>query len=102
MKEYGPFFPGEVESTRDLSQPYHRFRCLYLTEERASIAELVMPPMLEQAHRLWGNQPLGRIRQSPPLAHALAQLIDDRVRVVLLFGVRKTAPFIEDHLLLVW
>ena len=77
----------------DLGQPDGRFHRLDLAEERANVAELVMPPVLEQACRLWRNLPLGGIRQGPPLVHVLTQLVDDRGGVVLLLGVER--PFLR-------
>ena len=77
---------------RDLGQPDRGFHRLDLAEERANAAELVMPPVLEQAGRFRRDLPLVGIRQGPPLIHALTQLVDDRGRVVLLFGVESPRP----------
>ena len=49
-----------LDLRRDLGQPDRRFDRLDLAEERADAAELVMPPVLEQARRLRRDLPLAR------------------------------------------
>ena len=82
---------------RDLGQPDGRLDRLDLAEERADAAELVMPPVLEQARRLRRDLPLVGIRQCPPLVHVLAHLVDDRGGVVLLLLRREALALVEDE-----
>ena len=86
---------------RDFREPDRGFDCLYLTEKRTHVVELVMPPMLKQPGRFGGHAPVGRIGQLPPAIHLFAQRIDDRrIRLVLLFRRRESQAFIENQRLL--
>ena len=55
---------------RDFGQPDGRLGRLDLAEERADAAELVMPPVLEQARRLGRDLPLA-LGQFAPLVYVL-------------------------------
>ena len=85
---------------RDLGQPDGRFNRLDLTEERANVVELVVPPMLQQPRCFRRDLPCWS-RQASPLVHFLANPIDDRGGIVLLFLGRKSFAFVENNLLLV-
>ena len=83
---------------RDLGQPDGRLDRLDLAEERADAAELVMPPVLEQARRLRRDLPLVRVRQARATASTLlAHLVDDRRRVVLLRLGREPLALVENN-----
>jgi len=84
---------------RYLAEPYGGFDRLNLAEEWADVAELVMSPVLQQASGFGRYLPVRR-RQAAPLVYVLAQLIDDRRRVILLLFRREPFAFVEDHLLL--
>ena len=84
---------------RDLGQPDGGFDRLDLAEERADAAELVMPPVLQQASRFRRYLPFTWIRQRSPSVHMASYLVDDRGRVVLLLlGWRR--PFVQTQDLL--
>ena len=85
---------------RDLGQPDRGLDRLDLAEERADAAERVVPPVLQQARGLGRDLPLAGIRQRAPVIDVAAHLVDDRRRVVLLFGRREALALVEDHLLL--
>ena len=85
---------------RDLGQPDGGLDRLDLAEERTDAAELVMPPVLEEARRLRRHLPLVRIGQGTPRVHVAADLVDDRGRVVLLLLGRKPLAFVEYESLL--
>ena len=69
------------------------------------IADLVLfrpqSPVLQEPRCLRGDLPLVWIWQVTPLVNELAQLIDDRSRVVRLSSCRETEAFVEDHRLLI-
>jgi hypothetical protein len=56
--------------------------------------------MLEQPTGLGVDLPLVRMGQLPPLIHKLAQLVDDRSRIVLLSSRRKPFSLVKNELLL--
>ena len=85
---------------RDLGQPDRRLHRFDLAEERADAAELVMPPVLEQAGRFRRDLPLAGIGQGAPVVHMAAHLVDDRGGIVLLLGCRKPLALVENNLLL--
>ena len=91
--------PAGLRLGRHLREPGGSFDCLNLAEEWAGVAELVMSPVLQQARGFGRYLPVRR-RQAAPLVYVLAQLIDDRRRVILLLFRRKPFAFVEDHLLL--
>ena len=63
-----------------------------------NIAELVMPPMLEEALGIGRDFPIVGIREAPPLIHVVAEFIDDsRSRVVLLLLGGESLAFVEDQ-----
>lgn len=68
----------------DLDQPDGCFNSLHLAEEWTDAAEVVMPPMLQQAGSFGCDKPVVRIRQASPRVYSLAKTIDDRSRIVLL------------------
>ncbi len=63
------------------------------------MAELVVPPVLEQQGRLRRNAPVVEIGDVAPLVHVPANLVDGSSYVVLLLGRGKTLPLVEDQLL---
>ncbi len=79
-----------------LCQPYGGLDRLYLAEEWANIAELVMPPMLQQASGFRCDLPFIRIRPGPPAVNLLANRVDDRSRIVLLILRREPLALVED------
>ena len=83
----------------DLRQPDGRLGRFHLAEERAHVAELVMPPVLQQSSRLGCDLPLV-LGQFAPLVHVLAHFVDDRGRVVLLLGRGQPVTFVEHDVLL--
>jgi hypothetical protein len=80
---------------RHLGQPDRGLHRLDLTEEGADAGELMMAPVLKQSCRLRRHSPRARVLDAAPLVHAVAQLVDDRVRVVLLLGGRDACAFVE-------
>ncbi len=70
---------------------------LDLAEERAEVAELVVAPVLQESGGLRRYLPLIRVRQVAPQIDCLAQFVDDRNSLVLLFFVRKAATFVENY-----
>ena len=82
---------GLADCGRDLGQPDGGLDRLDLAEERPDAAELVVPPVLEQAGGFGRDLPVVRVGQRPPLVHLLAHLVDDRSGVVLLL-LRWRAP----------
>jgi len=81
----------------NLGQPDCCFDCFQLTEEGSDTAELVMPPVLEQACGFGGYAPVVRARYGAPLIDLLAHAIDDGRVDVLLVSRRKTFAFIEQQ-----
>ena len=69
---------GLAQLRRDLGQPDGGFDRFDLAEERADVAELVMPPVLEQARGFGRDLPVVRIRPAAPLVDVVAELVDDR------------------------
>lgn len=69
---------------RDFGQPDGGLHCFYLAEKGAKTAEVVVPPVVEQARCLRGDLPLIGIGQEPPGVHVTTHLIDDRCGIVLL------------------
>ena len=69
-------FPRLASSWRYLREPYRRLDRLNLAEERAERVEIVMPPMPKQPCRFRRHLPGVRVRQRPPLAHLMANSID--------------------------
>ena len=69
-----------------------------LTEERADVAELVVPPVVEQPRGLGGDPPLGA-GQPAPFADAVAHALDHPHQLVLLSVlVRCAVSIIETQL----
>ena len=85
---------------RDFGQPDGGFDGFHLAEERADAAELVVPPVLEQAGGFRGDLPLARIGQGTPSVHVAAHLVDDGGGIVLLLLGREALALVEDHLVL--
>ena len=83
-----------------LREPYRRFHRLNLAKERAKRVEIVMPPMLKQPGRFRRDLPGIRVRQRPPLAHLMANSIDQRSLLILLRLSRKPFALIKNNLLL--
>jgi hypothetical protein len=75
---------------RDLGQPDQGFHRLYLAEEGADAAEIVLPPVLKETSRFRRHLPLIGAGQGAPSVYGVAHLIDDRCGVVLLLLGRKT------------
>lgn len=87
---------GAGKLRRNFRQPDGGLDRFNLAEERPDAAETVMPPVLEQAGCLGRDLPLAGIGQFPPVCDLVADLVDDRRRVVLLLGIRKALAFVED------
>ena len=64
-------------------------------EEGTDLIEIMMPPMLKEARRLRRDLPLAGVGEGSPCVHCLADLIDDRRRIVLLFLGRKAFALVE-------
>ena len=67
----------------NLGQPDHGLYRFDLTEERADVAELVVPPVVEQPRGLRRDPPLGA-RQPAPCADAVAHALDHPHQLILL------------------
>ena len=92
--------PARLRFGSDLGHPDRGFDGLYLTEKGPYAAELVMPPVLEQAGRFRRDLPLVGVGPGPPPRHLASNLIDERGRVVLLFLGGEPFAFVEDDRLL--
>ena len=64
------------------------------------MAELVVPPVLEQQGRLRRNAPVVGIGDGSPLVDVPANIVDSGCNVVLLLCRGKTLSFVKDQLLL--
>ena len=85
----------------NLGQPDHRLYRFDLTEERTDVAELVVPPVVQQPRGLGGDPPLGA-GQPAPLVYAVAHALDHPHQLILLpVVVRRPAGIIETQLGLV-
>ena len=60
----------------DLGQPDRGFHRLDLAEKRTDAAELVMPPVLQQARGFWCDAPVVGALDAAPLVHLLADGVD--------------------------
>ena len=78
------------EMRRDLSQPDGRLDRLDLAEERANVAELVMPPVLQEPRGL--RRDLRRRRQTSPLVDVLANPLMIEVGSYCCFCVESPLP----------
>ena len=76
--------PRVTQPRRNLRQPNHRFRRLYLTEKGTIRAEFMTPPMLQQPLRLRRHAPIRWIRQLAPSIHQPPNLVHISRNVVLL------------------
>src|SRR5262245_5281121 len=93
------FAPPSVWS--NLGEPDGGFHRLHLTEERPDCAELVLPPMLQQAGRLRSNLPLIGMWKTAPLIDLLPYGIDHGCCTFILLGRRgQPFTFVEHELLL--
>jgi len=81
----------------DFGEPDQRFHRFDLAEEGAVAVERIVAPVLEQARRLGRHAPQRRILDGAPPVDALAQVVDDRRRVVLLSFRREAGAFVEDN-----
>ena len=88
------------EPRRDLGQPDYRLNGFDLAEEGTVMAELVVPPVLEQQGRLRRNAPVVGIGDGSPLVDVPANFVDGGSNVILLLCRGQTLPFVEDQLLL--
>ena len=86
---------------RNLCQPDGRLDRLYLAEEGLDVAEVVVPPMLEQASGFGRDAPVVGISKVSPLVDLAANLIHHRRDVVLLLLGGKPLALVEDELLLI-
>ena len=85
----------------DLGQPDRSLGSFDLTKEWPDPAELVVPPMLEEALGFGLNQPVIRIFQIAPIVNVASEFIDDgRWIVLLLFGGKPSALVENDRLLI--
>ena len=90
--------PAGSRAGGDFGEPDGGLRGFELAEEGADAAEVVVPPVPEQAGRLRGHLPLGRVRQLAPAVDLLADPVDDGGQVVLLaIGPELLRPFVEHH-----
>ena len=88
------------ELRRNLGQPDSRLDRLDLAEEGTDVAEVVVPPMLEQASGFRRDAPVVGVRQASPLVDVTANLIHHlRDFVLLLLGGQPLA-LVKDELLL--
>ena len=69
---------------RYLSQPNERFNSFQLTEKWASLAKIVMPPVLQENFCFRCNLPVSRIFQISPIIHLYPKIINDRRWVIFL------------------
>ena len=87
--------PAGARARRHLGQPDGGLGRFHLAEEGADAAEVVVPPVPEQAGGLRGHLPLG-LRQLPPAVDLLADPPDDFRQVVLLaVGPELLRLFVE-------
>ena len=71
----------------DLAQPDDRLDGFDLAEEGAQAAELIAPPVLEQAGRLGRDPPVAGVAQIAPAVDLAAEVVDEERRLfVLLLG----------------
>jgi len=85
----------------DLGEPDGGFNRLHLAEEGPDVAELVLPPMLQQAGRFGCDLPLIGMRQAAPLIDLLPHGIDHGCCTFILLGRRgQPFAFVEHELLL--
>jgi hypothetical protein len=84
----------------DLGEPNGGFNRFHLAEEGPDVAELVMPPMLEQPGSFGRDVPVIWIRQGAPLIDLLPNGVDNGCMVVLLCLCRKPLALTEHDLLL--
>ena len=92
--------PPVADRRRDFGEPDRGLDGLDLAEERADVAELVMPPVLQQACRFRCDAPL-LLGQGPPSGEFLPQAADQRDQFVLLVsGSQGGARFVEREILL--
>ena len=85
----------------DLSEPDGGFHRLHLAEERPDVAELVLPPMLQQAGRFGRDLPLIGMRQAAPLIDLLPHGVDHGCCMFILLCLRgQPFAFVEHELLL--
>ena len=85
---------------RNLGQPDSRLNRLYLAEEGLDVAEVVVPPMLEQASGFGRDSPVVRISQFSPLVDMTANFIHHRRDVVLLLLGGQPLALVDDEFLL--
>ena len=76
--------PRIPKGAGDLDQPDSGLGRLDLAEEGTEVLELVATPVAKETRGLRSHAPL-RLRQTPPTVHLLPDLVDDGIRVVLLF-----------------
>ena len=81
---------------RDFRQPDRRLGRFDLAEERPNAGKLVRPPMLQEPGGLWGDAPLAGFELVAPHRDFLANLVDDRHRLILLLRRRQPLPLVED------
>ena len=81
----------------NLGQPDHGLHRFDLTEERADVAELVVPPVFQEPRGLRGDPPLGA-GQLAPLVHAVAHALYHPHQLILLsVFVGRPAGIIETQ-----
>ena len=76
--------PRIPERAGDFDQPDSGLGRLDLAEEGTEILKLVVTPVAKETRGLRSHAPL-RLREPPPTVHLLPDLVDDGIRVVLLF-----------------
>ena len=85
---------------RHLGEPYRSFNHLNLAEERADTVERMTPPMLKQSGSFGRQMSSVRVWQRPPLAHLMADSIDQRSLFILLRLIESPSPSFKHYLLL--
>ncbi|WP_206214320.1 hypothetical protein [Desulfovibrio sp. ZJ369] len=86
----------------DLRQPDGSFHRFQLAEERPDAAELVMPPVLQQAGCFRRDLPAFGIREIAPCRDDAAQFVDARGQLIFLIpgGQRHCGGILKEGSLL--
>ena len=82
---------------RNFGEPNSGLHRFDLAEEGPNATKAVVPPVLEQARRLWGHLPLTRVRQVAPAVNLLANPVDSLHQFVLLIICLKLSRSLIEH-----
>ena len=94
-------FAGRPGMRGDLGEPDGGFHRLHLAEEGPDVAELVLPPMLQQTGGFRRDLPLMGMRPAAPLIDLLPHGINHDSRTLILLCRRgQPLAFVEHELLL--